>query len=75
MSVTSGSLVTSGSSGASEVTRRAQSFEEWLGEADTDEDAFVRRLLLLTVCDKAPESTPQDRIRSFVKDLHRHIHR
>lgn len=64
-------------SGASDVTTLARWFEEeWLRGAKGDEhDAWVRRSLLLMVCDKAGESTPKDRIRSMVKELHKHVTR
>ena len=75
MATTPGSAVASGASGANEITRRAREFEDWLSDADTDQDAFVRRLLLLMVCDKTDQTTPPERIRSFVKELHRHVNR
>lgn len=73
--VTPSSVVRSGASSAGEVTQRARALEDWLNEADSEEDALIRRMLLLMVCDKADEATPLDRIRSFVKDLHRHVNR
>jgi hypothetical protein len=69
------SAVESGSSGTYELKRYASEFEEWLDKADSDEDALIRRTLLIEVCGKAPKSTPRDRIRDFVKDLHRHVTR
>lgn len=75
MRLTRGSVVASGASSASDVTTPAQKFEAWLGDADTEEDALVRRMLLLMVCDKADEATPPDRIRALVKELHRHVTR
>jgi hypothetical protein len=69
------SSVESGSSGTYELKKYASTFEEWLDKADTDEDALIRRTLLIEVCDKAPKSAPRDRIRDFAKDLHRHATR
>lgn len=70
-----GSEVASGSSGTYDLAKYASAFEDWLNKADSEEDALIRRTLLIEVCDKAPESTPRDRIRDFAKDLHRHATR
>lgn len=75
MAITRTSVVASGASEAGKVTTLAQKFEGWLSEADSDEDALVRRMLLLMVCDKADETTPPDRVRALVKELHRHVTR
>lgn len=68
------SAVASGS-GLSDIAKYASSFEEWLSKAESPEDALMRRTLLVEVCDKAPQSTPRDRIVTFLKDLHRHTTR
>jgi hypothetical protein len=74
MATTPDRLVAEG--GAPEVTTRARAFEDWLAEAAADEqDAQLRRLLLVMVCEKADKDTPVDRVRTFVKELHKHITR
>jgi hypothetical protein len=76
MSTCPDSVVADGVTGASQVTTRARDFEQWLAEAKTDEqDAQLRRLLLVMVCEKAGKDTPPDRVRTFVKEIHRHITR
>ncbi|WP_329521112.1 hypothetical protein [Spirillospora sp. NBC_01491] len=69
-------VVATGAYDAGEVTTRARAFEEWLSEARGDEqDAQLRRLLLVMVCEKASNATPSDRIRALVKELHHHLTR
>jgi hypothetical protein len=75
MRITPDKVVASGASNTGSVTTVAQRFEGWLDKADNDEDTYIRRALLVMVCDKADETTPDDRIRTFVKELHRHVRR
>lgn len=75
MRIVPNSVVAAGASKASSVTNMARKFEDWLDKYDDGEDAYIRRVLLVMACDKADEATPDDRIRTFVKELHRHVRR
>lgn len=66
--------VEAGASGTGSVTKSAATIERWLGELDPD-DALIWRTLLLLVCEQAAEGTHLDRIKTFTRDLHRHITR
>lgn len=58
------------------VTTRASEFEDWLKHANDDEqDAQIRRLVLLMLCDHVPSTTRPDRLRGLAKELHRFITR
>jgi hypothetical protein len=75
MALTPDSVVTSGASEAGGVTTLARRFEDWLGEATDEQDKHVRRAVLVMVCDKADETTPQGRIRALMKELHHYVTR
>lgn len=75
MRITPDSLVSSGAYEAGQVTMRAEKFEDWLKEAETEADARIRRFVLAMVCDKADESTQMSRIKALVKELHHHVTR
>lgn len=58
------------------VTTRASEFEDWLKHAGDDEqDAQIRRLVLLMLCDHVPPTARADRLRGLAKELHRFITR
>lgn len=58
------------------VTSRASGFEDWLKHAGDDEqDAQLRRLVLLMLCGHVPPTTRPDRLRTLAKELHRYITR
>lgn len=73
MRIAPASVVASGAFDAGAITEVALRFEAWLSQAANAEDAQIRRMLLVMVCEKADEKTPHDRIRALVKELHRHI--
>lgn len=73
MRIAPASVVASGAFDAGGITEAALRFEGWLGEADNEQDAQIRRMLLVMVCEKADEKTPHDRIRALVKELHRYV--
>jgi hypothetical protein len=60
---------------ASDITEPAEKFEEWLDEGPDEQDAQLRRTLLLLICDQAEKSTPASQIRALAKELHRHTTR
>lgn len=65
----------SGTYDTTEVIRYATKFEDWLTRAQDEQDGQLRRVVLLMVCDKAPENTSADRVRALAKDLHRYVTR
>lgn len=68
-------VIASGASDMGKLTDRARRFEEWLAGADDEQDAQVRRLLLVMVCERADATAPIDRIRALLKELHKHVTR
>src|SRR6266536_5155951 len=55
---------------AAELASRWQRLEGWLDDASSDEDAQVRRVLLMLACDKAPPGTHPDPVLRLAKALH-----
>lgn len=76
LSVIADSVVSGGASDSGRATTPSERFEDWLSGARGDEqDAHLRRMILIMVCEKAPASTRVDQILAFAKALHRHTTR